>query len=132
MMRTEPDPKKSKKMQHFFESEMTFLGITAVEDSLQWNAPQTIQRLSSSGLKIWIATGDKYETTLGVAKACGLVLHGAQRQINLLNENKESINMVLTKGADEIERMGDLDLIAVSGMALAVIDSDEHLVSCLL
>lgn len=34
MMRTEPDPKKSKKMQHFFESDMTFLGITAVEDSL--------------------------------------------------------------------------------------------------
>ena len=59
-------------------------------------------------------------------------MHGAQRQINLLNENKESINIVLTKGADEIERMGDLDLIAVSGMALAVIDSDEHLVSCLL
>ena len=59
-------------------------------------------------------------------------MHGAQRQINLLNENKESINIVLTKGADEIERMGDLDLVAVSGMALAVIDSDEHLVSCLL
>lgn len=67
-----------------------------------------------------------------MAKACGLVLHGAQRQISLLNENKESINIVLTKGADEIERMGDLDLVAVSGMALAVIDSDEHLVSCLL
>ena len=126
------DQKKARRMQQAFETDLTFLGITAVEDSLQWNAPQTIQRLSSSGLKIWICTGDKYETTLGVAKACQLVQHGTKRQINLLNENQEQINLILTRGADEIERMGELDLIAISGMALAVIDSDPHLISSLL
>ncbi len=52
---------------------MTFLGLTGVEDSLQWQAAQTIARMRDSGLKMWICTGDKYETTLGIAKSCNLI-----------------------------------------------------------
>ena len=68
---------------------MTFLGITAVEDTLQWQVPQTIQRISMSGLKVWICTGDKYETTLGVAKACQLVKSDTFSQVVMIMENLE-------------------------------------------
>lgn len=54
-------------MQQTFEKEFTYLGTTAVEDSLQWKAAETIDRLGKSGLKMWICTGDKLETTLCVA-----------------------------------------------------------------
>lgn len=60
---------KGEKMwpQSFFEREMTFLGVTAVEDTLQFKAPETIKMLQDSGIQVWVCTGDKYETTLGVA-----------------------------------------------------------------
>ena len=58
--------------QEHFESDFTFLGITAVEDVLQWQAGETIERLRESGIKVWICTGDKQETTHSVARACGL------------------------------------------------------------
>ena len=60
-------------MQRFIESNMVFLGVSGLEDSLQWGATQTVARLRESGLKIWICTGDKYETTLGIARSCKLV-----------------------------------------------------------
>jgi len=54
-------------MQQYIEANMTYLGLSGVEDSLQWQARQTIARLKDSGLKMWICTGDKFETTLAIA-----------------------------------------------------------------
>lgn len=78
----------AKKLQQSFECDLTFLGITAVEDTLQLDAPQTIERLSHSGIKVWICTGDKYETTLGIAKACQLVPIDQRNNVIIIEENK--------------------------------------------
>ena len=45
------------------ENNLILLGGTVVEDKLQDNIPQTIKELKSSGIKIWILTGDKLVTT---------------------------------------------------------------------
>ena len=58
--------------QQYFERDLTFVGLAAMENTLQWQAPETIQMMRDAGVKVWISTGDKYETTLGVAKACDL------------------------------------------------------------
>ena len=77
---------------------MTFLGITAVEDTLQWHAPETIERLSASGIKMWICTGDKYETTFAVAQACKLVSNDSNNRIKIIDETIEQIRLSIRQG----------------------------------
>lgn len=42
------------------------LGATAIEDRLQDGVPETIKDLKTAGIKIWVATGDKLETAIGM------------------------------------------------------------------
>ena len=122
----------SLQIQKYFETDLTFLGITAVEDTLQLQAPQTIQRLSNSGLKIWICTGDKYETTLGVAKACSLIRSKTVKKVAIIMENQQEILESLSKGIKDLEGGEELELLAISGIALAVIENNIHIKAMML
>lgn len=44
------------------EQSLHFLGVSAVEDKLQQEVPQTIEKLRRANVKIWMLTGDKRET----------------------------------------------------------------------
>jgi phospholipid-translocating ATPase len=48
------------------EHDLRLLGATAIEDKLQDGVPDTIADLKLAGIKIWVATGDKLETAIGV------------------------------------------------------------------
>ncbi|KAG2047797.1 metal cation-transporting ATPase [Suillus hirtellus] len=48
------------------ECKLRLLGATAIEDRLQDGVPETIADLKVVGIKIWVATGDKLETAIGV------------------------------------------------------------------
>lgn len=50
--------------------------MTAVEDKLQDEAEETLQKLKEAGLPVWMLTGDKVETACCVAMSCGLVSKG--------------------------------------------------------
>ena len=52
---------------------MFVLGATAVEDSLQDEVPETIKNLQLAGIKIWMLTGDKFETAENVGLSCRLI-----------------------------------------------------------
>ena len=56
----------------YVESELTLLGASAVEDRLQDDVVETIQGLREAGIKVWMMTGDKFETAENVATACQL------------------------------------------------------------
>ena len=43
-----------------FEADLTFLGLTAVEDTLQWQAEDTLKMIRKAGIRTWICTGDKF------------------------------------------------------------------------
>lgn len=49
------------------ETNLLLLGATAIEDRLQDGVPEAIADLKRAGLKIWVATGDKLETAIGVS-----------------------------------------------------------------
>lgn len=38
---------------------LQLLGVTAIEDRLQDEVPETITMLQRAGLKVWVLTGDK-------------------------------------------------------------------------
>ena len=48
------------------ERDLRLLGATAIEDKLQDGVPEAIADLKRAGIKIWVATGDKLETAIGM------------------------------------------------------------------
>jgi magnesium-transporting ATPase (P-type) len=52
------------------ERDLRLLGATAIEDRLQDGVPETIADLKLAGIKIWVATGDKLETAIGIPPPC--------------------------------------------------------------
>lgn len=104
---------------------MTFLGVSAVEDTLQWNAPETISMLRKSGIQVWICTGDKYETTLGVAHACSLTKDLSEEQyVELLEADPEVLSKTIKEAINKIlSEDYQIGLLGVSAPAFAVITS---------
>ncbi|GAA6062467.1 hypothetical protein JCM10212_000002 [Sporobolomyces blumeae] len=62
------------------ERDFFLLGATAIEDRLQDGVPEAIADLKRAGIKIWVATGDKLETAIAIAKTCNLL----SRDMNLI------------------------------------------------
>ena len=56
-----------------YEFDFDFVGASAIEDRLQNNVPQTIAKLMSASIRIWVLTGDKQETAIEIAKSCKLI-----------------------------------------------------------
>ena len=55
------------------ERDLRLLGATAIEDRLQDGVPEAIADLKHAGIKVWVATGDKLETAIGVYSGVSLV-----------------------------------------------------------
>lgn len=55
------------------EIEMTLVGSTAIEDKLQDEVAETIQFMKSTGIKVWVLTGDKVETAMNIGVSAGLL-----------------------------------------------------------
>ena len=116
----------------YLEKNMTFLGMSAVEDTLQWQARETVARLKNSGLKVWICTGDKFETTLGVAQQCELI-NDESKVIPIVTEKEIVIVETLKRTVELIARNDfSLDLLAISGQAHAIIEKDLQIKSLFL
>mmetsp|Transcript_28793 Transcript_28793/g.63910 ORF Transcript_28793/g.63910 Transcript_28793/m.63910 type:complete len:192 (-) Transcript_28793:267-842(-) len=55
------------------ESGLTLLGAVGIEDELQEGVGDAITMLHSSGVNVWMITGDKAETALAIGKKCNLI-----------------------------------------------------------
>ncbi|KAH9818620.1 putative aminophspholipid translocase [Melampsora americana] len=60
-------------VQDELEHSLHLLGATAIEDKLQDGVPATIAELKRAGIKVWVATGDKLETAVAIARSCNLI-----------------------------------------------------------
>ena len=65
------------------EDGIHLLGVTAIEDELQNNVEETINKFLSIGIKVCMLTGDKYETAKSIASNC-----------NLISKNMTFINLI--------------------------------------
>lgn len=55
------------------ESDLKYIGSSAIEDLLQEDVPETIQNLMNAGIRVWVLTGDKQETAIEIGKSCNLI-----------------------------------------------------------
>lgn len=60
------------------ETELTLLGATAVEDSLQHKVKDAVSRLIEANIKVWMITGDKLETAENIGLMAGIVNHNME------------------------------------------------------
>lgn len=55
------------------ESNLILLGATAVEDRLQDRVPEVIHDFQKAHIKVWMLTGDKFETAKNIGASCKLI-----------------------------------------------------------
>ncbi len=60
-------------LQGEIETEMSLVGVTAIEDKLQDEVKETISQLKKSNIKVWMLTGDKKETAVSIGYSCSLI-----------------------------------------------------------
>jgi len=56
-----------------YETELSYVGSSAIEDKLQYGVPETIDMLIKANIKVWVLTGDKQETAIEIGKSCKLI-----------------------------------------------------------
>lgn len=60
------------KVEAMIETNLTLVGVTAVEDKLQDGVPDTLQTLKDASIRVWVLTGDKTETAVDIARSSNL------------------------------------------------------------
>ena len=96
------------KLYEDIETNIILLGVTAIEDKLQYKADETINKFINIGIKICMVTGDKLETAKNIAKSCKLInqnmdmiLVEYNKMLDIYNQNNQLENylknLLLTK-----------------------------------
>jgi phospholipid-translocating ATPase len=60
------------------EMDLTYAGVTAVEDRLQEGVRECIENIRGAGIRVWMLTGDKEQTARQIATSSGLIADGDQ------------------------------------------------------
>ena len=103
-----------------FEKEMDLLCVTGVEDTLQKDVKATIQNIREAGIRVWLLTGDKLETTKCIAISTGFKL----KDQNFFEIDCNSVNEI-TKLLTEFD--SSKECLIVLGSSLQVIFKNESL-----
>ncbi|CDQ76982.1 unnamed protein product [Oncorhynchus mykiss] len=114
------------------ERDLKLLGVTAIEDRLQDEVPETISMLRQAGLKVWVLTGDKKETVVNIGYACRLLdpdtrlLEGDELRQLLQSPDPE---ITFSKGKEtelwcvDREKAGEKSALVLTGPELAEFDA---------
>ena len=111
------------------EKNLDIIGLTAIEDKLQEEVPETLQFFLQAGVVIWMLTGDKRETAVTIAATSSLANPARDAIIHIdIGDNKrdstEAANLVASQ-LNEIENAvakGDRNVtFVIDGAALEVV-----------
>ncbi|CCI48859.1 unnamed protein product [Albugo candida] len=69
------------KLQDEMEQDLFLIGATAIEDRLQDQVPETMEKLGLAGINLWVLTGDMEETAINIGYACKLLRNEMHRHI---------------------------------------------------
>lgn len=115
------------KVAEMIENNLRFIGATGVEDRLQEGVPQTIQTLMEANIKIWMLTGDRFETAVSTAFLSNLV-QASTIQFHLLKNDLESISKSLDNFLEVIvaHKQSDSNFaLVINGAVVEVILADS-------
>lgn len=84
---------------------------------MQHEVPQTLHAIKEAGIKVWILTGDKIETTKTIARACNLIDKMSIR-FKVSEKSFEEVDAKLKSG-QEFTKEG-ADLVSIDGFSFAL------------
>ena len=129
------DPDKEEQLYKLYdeiETDLTFIGCSAIEDKLQDNVPHAIKTIMDAGIRVWVLTGDKQGTAIEIAKSCNLIGKNnvIDIEIVILTIDSEEVDVnefvkVLERESKK-ERKGKFGLV-IDGKTLAKVIADEKL-----
>jgi phospholipid-transporting ATPase len=96
------------------EKNLDLVGVSAIEDKLQDEVPETIDLLMRAGIRVWVLTGDKEETAIEIGKACNLIKEH-MTLANLSSESEEEFERKLHQRIQEFE-LEDKDIKRLEAM----------------
>ena len=77
-----------------FEQDIYLLGATIVEDKLQDQVPETIRDLRLASIKIWMLTGDKFNTAKNIGLSCNLISN-EMKLFTIKGEDGETVEQLI-------------------------------------
>jgi phospholipid-transporting ATPase len=104
------------------------IGATVVEDKLQDQVPECIRDLRLAGIKIWMLTGDKFNTAYNIGLSCNLISNSLHI-FKVKGEEGEDVDKLVkefakfTKKNDSIDEKQHFGIV-IDSMALTVILAD--------
>ena len=132
------------------EVDLLLIGVTAIEDKLQFGVPAALQSLAAAGIRTWMltgaccgtlllhdqigCTGDKNETAINIGFSCRLLNENMLPLIELTSGSAEELNKELDKALAAMEA-GRLEAgpkqqrqygLVMEGRAMAVIFDPKH------
>ena len=120
---------REKRVESLFEKlEKNFLltGVTAIEDKLQENVPETIEFIQQAGIKIWLVTGDKIETAINIGFSSALLTNDMSKSVidaTSTHDIKIQINEAL-QGNSNINKSSIFALIVSGDSLLKILKSE--------
>ncbi|VDK47071.1 unnamed protein product [Anisakis simplex] len=97
------------------EKDMTLLGATAIEDKLQDGVPETIAKLASANIKIWVLTGDKQETAINIGYSCRLLTESMREVFVIDGETESEVTVQLKAVKRRLEETLGADIVRGGG-----------------
>eukprot|EP01053_Blabericola_migrator_P012221 Blabericola_migrator_1__12220@NODE_75_length_15195_cov_183_882866_g67_i0_p1_GENE_NODE_75_length_15195_cov_183_882866_g67_i0NODE_75_length_15195_cov_183_882866_g67_i0_p1_ORF_typecomplete_len1527_score324_89PhoLip_ATPase_C/PF16212_5/6_2e03PhoLip_ATPase_C/PF16212_5/2_1e03PhoLip_ATPase_C/PF16212_5/2_8e65Hydrolase/PF00702_26/8_3e03Hydrolase/PF00702_26/1_2e17Hydrolase/PF00702_26/2_2e05E1E2_ATPase/PF00122_20/2_8e25E1E2_ATPase/PF00122_20/1_8e04PhoLip_ATPase_N/PF16209_5/1_1e22Cation_ATPase/PF13246_6/1_5e len=101
---------------------LTFQGVTGIEDRLATDVGSTIQSFLKAGIKVWMLTGDRFETAMNIGLATELVPQKCQHILLLRERLWEEEDPLVVK---ETKIFGKLESILASLNVNATDDDDR-------
>jgi phospholipid-transporting ATPase len=106
------------------ENKLEYVGCSAIEDLLQEQVPETIEKLMSAGIRVWVLTGDKQETAIEIGKSCNLINEETMDLHILSSKNKEELLQKLNDGETRKGFSHSKMSIVIDGSTLTMVLED--------
>lgn len=112
----------NKKVAAMVESSLHIVAVTAIEDKLQDNVPDTLRSLRAMGIRLWVLTGDKLETAISIGFS-SRTLFSSDLVLSFDASGAETSSSDLRKGVrTALQRLQS----AIHGDDLSDIEEDSH------
>eukprot|EP00177_Eucheuma_denticulatum_P004786 GFKZ01008694.1.p1 GENE.GFKZ01008694.1~~GFKZ01008694.1.p1 ORF type:complete len:1164 (+),score=162.67 GFKZ01008694.1:465-3494(+) len=103
-------------VQDEIEQDMSLLALTGVEDKLQANVRESLEKLRHAGIRIWMLTGDKVETATNIAISSRL----AERSQGIFRITGMKSRSEASRALSRFRRQANNDVLVVDGTSLQI------------
>ena len=93
------------KVVNYLESNITLLGVSALEDKLQDEVEKDIKKFIDAGINFWMITGDKMDTAESIGYSCGIFSEDTDVYKIRETNNVENVIKAMTEISNKINKI---------------------------